>query len=125
MAEDDGWIEPVAHFTGIIPHFWYDAIGQVGPGAFLLGGLYLFGFRSAPVVSLVQDYFITDSGEVHLLPLLGVLALAAYWTGGVFGPFSYRAVQWPYETLSFQWGRLRSGTKKEKRVVAPAPEEIE
>lgn len=99
MAEGDESLKPISQFTSIIPHFWYDIIGQIVPGSYLIVGLYWLGFRSAAVGTFTQEYLTTnltkDSGEIRFLPLLVVFALSAYFIGGVLGPFSFWSVQRP------------------------------
>jgi hypothetical protein len=103
MAEGDESLKPVTQFTSIIPHFWYDIIGQIVPGSYLIVGLYWLGFRSATVGTFIQKYLTTNhtnhSGEIRFFPLLVVFAFSAYFIGGVLGSFSHWLVQLPVRKL--------------------------
>jgi hypothetical protein len=99
-------LKPVTQFTTLIPHFWYEIVGQIGPGAFFLMGFYLLGFRRATVDCFLQTYFKTASGEYQLFPLFILFVFTAHLAGGVLGSFSYCLVQWPFEKCSYYAAKM-------------------
>lgn len=103
MPEGDESMKPVTQFTTIIPHFWYDIIGQIVPGSYLIVGLHWLGFRSTTIGAFVQKYLTTilpnNSGEIRFFPVLVVFAFSSYFVGGAIGPFSHWLVQVPFRRM--------------------------
>jgi len=70
-----------------IPHSWFDAIGRIIPGAFLLGGVFDAGY-SSPLVSQFSGYLLRYSLFGPAVGLL-VFATAAWITGFLLATLSY------------------------------------
>lgn len=79
MAETD---EPpkLSGFSSIVPHFHYDLIGRIVPGAYLLAGAYWL---------LVGRGCLAKPGAMPSATALFLLALTAYAVGYMLGPVSH------------------------------------
>jgi hypothetical protein len=97
MAEgqDDDSLTPVTKYAGVIPHFWYDIIGQMVPGSFLLVGMWSLGISNTKAECFVKTY-LTNNSDLRFIPLLITLAVVAYFIGGILGPFSHLLIQEPF-----------------------------
>jgi len=79
MAEEDG-IPKSAGLSGIVPHFYYDLIGRIVPGTYLIAGIYWV----TALNGRLSEFDITLSATAVL-----VLALSAYAVSFIIGPCSH------------------------------------
>lgn len=74
-----------------IPHFWFDVIGRMVPGAFLLAGM--LEMRSTPLLGIDVTTLLKQSGTALVIALLLSVA-AAYLVGFLLGAVSYWVIEW-------------------------------
>ena len=85
-----------------IPHFWFDAIGRIVPGAFLLTGLLGEYYGDQLVSNFKSSQFtilkalLADSAVLLLVGLFSFI-VAAYLTGFLLGSLSYWCVEWVFD----------------------------
>jgi hypothetical protein len=84
MAESPEVPKP-SEWSGVVPHFHFDLIGRIVPGAYLLGGGYWLLTRSG-ACQACQGNWTSSLYAAGLLLLIA--AAAAYAVGFVIGPFS-------------------------------------
>lgn len=94
MAND---IPRPSRVGGAIPYFFFDAIGRIVPGAYLIVGMLSAGFEPKEVIFLKN---ITMSGPTGLAASFFTLLIASYFIGFVLGPISWTleaAWRWKWE----------------------------
>lgn len=82
---------------GVIPHFFFDAIGRIVPGTFLAVALRFAGLRLEVLLPTGQ-YIEKDAGS--LIVSVFLLFLVLYFLGFLLGALSYLLVERP-------WGKWR------------------
>jgi hypothetical protein len=73
---------------GIIPHFFFDAIGRIVPGLYLLAGLAVTTVGPEKLKTTLQSLGVAVAVELGIS-----LFLTAYFVGFFLGPLSYYAIE--------------------------------
>jgi hypothetical protein len=109
MDEDSEKVPSASQVGGIIPHFYYDVIGRILPGAFFILGLAAL-YYPRDDLSLLKSMFappVSEHSGAYLIftgtLLLFSLALSGYIVGSFLGSVSY----YPFER--FRGFRRRLG----------------
>lgn len=81
----------ITEVGGLIPNFWFDLIGRIVPGSYMLFGLFLIGWDVEPL-KRTWEYlgrYTTVGPPVAFLLFL----LAAYFIGLLLGALGYRSIR--------------------------------
>jgi hypothetical protein len=98
MATEETELQHTAstQIPGIIPHFYYDLIGRVLPGTYLMMGLLALGWNRPElknVRDLLKSLGVSEVNRTLLIFVLSVSLLvfvsSAYLVGFVFGALSF------------------------------------
>jgi hypothetical protein len=79
---------------GVIPHFWFDILGRIVPGAFLLVGLFSEDWQQSLtsfVHKFAADFPLTSSSVGFFL----LFSAASFFVGHFLGILSYYLIAWP------------------------------
>lgn len=93
-------IPTIREIGGLIPNFWFDLIGRVVPGSYLIFGLFALGWDAAPA-NWVRKY-LAEYETVGPAVGLVLFLLAAYFAGLLLGALGHGPAQW----LVLRWRQL-------------------
>lgn len=96
MGAEDSVPKQIA---GVIPHFWFDVLGRIVPGAFLLVGLFSEDWQQSLtsfVHTFAKDFPLTS----HSVGFFLLFSAASFFVGHFLGVLSHYFIAWP---VAFLW----------------------
>ncbi len=93
---NDSIHETTTEVGGVIPHFFFDAIGRIVPGMYLATGMLLLS--GGPALNYVKARI--ESGATGLVATFLFLLVVCYFIGFILGSLSFILVEKP-------WGMFR------------------
>jgi len=116
MDEDSGSPERVG---GLIPHFFFDLIGRIVPGAFLLLSSYVLVDPQLELLGRTKDLF-KDFPFLGSAAVLLAFVAAGYFVGLLLGAISYVIehvwARWKPLTIGNVWSRFGSSAQELARL---------
>jgi hypothetical protein len=101
--------------SSVIPHFWFDILGRIIPGAFLLVGLFSEDWHTS-LTSFVHrfaaDFPLTSDSVGFFL----LFSAASFFVGHFLGVLSYYFIAWP---VAFLWPVKRNSVPKASELPIP------
>lgn len=85
--------------SGIIPHFWFDILGGIVPGAFLLVGLFSEDWHQS-LTSFVHKFAADFPLTTQSVGFLLLFSAASFFVGHFLGVLSYYFIALPVAFLS-------------------------
>ncbi len=85
--------------SGMIPHFWFDILGRIVPGAFLLVGLFSEDWHQS-LTSFLHKFAADFPLTTHSVGFFLLFSAASFFVGHFLGVLSYYLIAWP---VAFIW----------------------
>src|SRR6266478_4249041 len=83
----------------MIPHSWFDILGRIVPGAFLLVGLFSED-RPQSLTSFLHKFAADFPLTTHSVGFFLLFSAASFFVGHFLGVLSYYLIAWP---VAFIW----------------------
>jgi len=100
---------------GAIPHFWFDVLGRIVPGAFLLVGLFSEDWQQS-LTSFVHKFAADFPLTTHSVGFFLLFSAASFFVGHFLGILSYYFIAWP---VAFLWPITERSVQPPRELPIP------